>query len=37
MSSPDRRTLISDTAIATVAAAGLRGLTHRAIDTAAGL
>ncbi|MFD9408684.1 TetR/AcrR family transcriptional regulator [Streptomyces sp. NPDC059989] len=37
MSSPDRRTLISDTAIATVAAAGLRGLTHRAIDSAAGL
>ncbi|MER5808788.1 TetR family transcriptional regulator [Streptomyces sp. NPDC002033] len=37
MSSPDRRTLIADTAIATVAAAGLRGLTHRAIDTAAGL
>ncbi|MGW1494514.1 TetR/AcrR family transcriptional regulator [Streptomyces sp. NPDC002402] len=37
MSSPDRRTLIADTAIATVATAGLRGLTHRAIDTAAGL
>ncbi|MFJ6718457.1 TetR/AcrR family transcriptional regulator [Streptomyces sp. NPDC091259] len=37
MSTPDRRTLIADTAIATVAAAGLRGLTHRAIDTAAGL
>ncbi|WP_457028550.1 TetR/AcrR family transcriptional regulator [Kitasatospora sp. P5_F3] len=37
MSSLDRRTLIADTAIATVAAAGLRGLTHRAIDTAAGL
>ncbi|MET3984333.1 TetR family transcriptional regulator [Streptomyces sp. PvR034] len=34
---PDRRTLIADAAIATVAAAGLRGLTHRAIDTAAGL
>ncbi|MEV7272103.1 TetR/AcrR family transcriptional regulator [Streptomyces bacillaris] len=34
---PDRRDLIADTAIATVAAAGLRGLTHRAIDTAAGL
>ncbi|MFC9294068.1 TetR/AcrR family transcriptional regulator [Streptomyces sp. NPDC057011] len=37
MSSPDRRTLIADTAIATLAVAGLRGLTHRAIDTAAGL
>ncbi|MFJ6794983.1 TetR/AcrR family transcriptional regulator [Streptomyces sp. NPDC091268] len=37
MSTTDRRTLIADTAIATVAAAGLRGLTHRAIDTAAGL
>ncbi|MFF5446273.1 TetR/AcrR family transcriptional regulator [Streptomyces sp. NPDC012888] len=37
MSSADRRTLIADTAIATVAAAGLRGLTHRAVDSAAGL
>ncbi|WP_411103242.1 TetR/AcrR family transcriptional regulator [Streptomyces sp. cmx-4-9] len=37
MSTPDRRTLIADTAIATVASAGLRGLTHRAVDTAAGL
>lgn len=37
MSTPDRRTLIADTAIATVAAAGLRGLTHRAVDSAAGL
>ncbi|MFG2873637.1 TetR/AcrR family transcriptional regulator [Streptomyces sp. NPDC048337] len=37
MSTPDRRTLIADTAIATLATAGLRGLTHRAIDTAAGL
>ncbi|MGW6874035.1 TetR/AcrR family transcriptional regulator [Streptomyces xanthophaeus] len=37
MSTADRRTLIADTAIATVAAAGLRGLTHRAVDTAAGL
>ncbi|MFF1556254.1 TetR/AcrR family transcriptional regulator [Streptomyces sp. NPDC058279] len=37
MSTSDRRTLIADTAIATVAAAGLRGLTHRAIDTAAAL
>lgn len=37
MSSPDRRTLIADTVISTVAAQGLRGLTHRAVDTAAGL
>ncbi|MEU8436141.1 TetR family transcriptional regulator [Streptomyces sp. NPDC029216] len=34
---PDRRTLIADTAIALVAAGGLRGLTHRAVDGAAGL
>ncbi|MGW9301963.1 TetR/AcrR family transcriptional regulator [Streptomyces cyaneofuscatus] len=34
---PDRRDLIADTAISTVASAGLRGLTHRAVDTAAGL
>ncbi|MEV7547029.1 TetR family transcriptional regulator, partial [Streptomyces sp. NPDC089915] len=34
---PDRRTLIADTAIALVAASGLRGLTHRAVDGAAGL
>ncbi|MCX5379939.1 TetR/AcrR family transcriptional regulator [Streptomyces sp. NBC_00091] len=34
---PDRRTLIADTAIALVAAAGLRGLTHRAVDGAAAL
>ncbi|MFB7255652.1 TetR/AcrR family transcriptional regulator [Streptomyces nojiriensis] len=33
----DRRTLIADTAIDLVAAAGLRGLTHRAVDGAAGL
>ncbi|MFF5703095.1 TetR/AcrR family transcriptional regulator [Streptomyces sp. NPDC012794] len=33
----DRRTLIADTAIALVAAAGLRGLTHRAVDGAAAL
>ncbi|MFC9810459.1 TetR/AcrR family transcriptional regulator [Streptomyces virginiae] len=33
----DRRTLIADTAIGLVAAAGLRGLTHRAVDAAAGL
>ncbi|WP_051806675.1 TetR/AcrR family transcriptional regulator [Streptomyces sp. NRRL F-2664] len=32
-----RRTLIADTAIGLVAAAGLRGLTHRAVDAAAGL
>ncbi|MFE9841622.1 TetR/AcrR family transcriptional regulator [Streptomyces goshikiensis] len=37
MSTPDRRTLIADTAIDLVAAAGLRGLTHRAVDSAAGL
>ncbi|MEU4353881.1 TetR/AcrR family transcriptional regulator [Streptomyces virginiae] len=35
--SADRRTLIADTAIGLVAAAGLRGLTHRAVDAAAGL
>ncbi|MEU1818925.1 TetR family transcriptional regulator [Streptomyces roseifaciens] len=34
---PDRRTVIADTAISLVAAAGLRGLTHRAVDGAAGL
>ncbi|MFJ7265200.1 TetR/AcrR family transcriptional regulator [Streptomyces sp. NPDC099050] len=33
----DRRTLIADSAIGLVAAAGLRGLTHRAVDGAAGL
>lgn len=33
----DRRTLIADTAIALVADGGLRGLTHRAVDGAAGL
>lgn len=33
----DRRTLIADTAIDLVAAAGLRGLTHRAVDAAARL
>ncbi|WP_405445843.1 TetR/AcrR family transcriptional regulator [Streptomyces erythrochromogenes] len=40
MSTPppaDRRTLIADTAIGLVAAAGLRGLTHRAVDGAAAL
>ncbi|PKV89738.1 TetR/AcrR family transcriptional regulator [Streptomyces sp. TLI_146] len=36
-STPDRRTVIADTAIGLVAAAGLRGLTHRAVDSAAGL
>ncbi|MFC5144723.1 TetR/AcrR family transcriptional regulator [Streptomyces aureoversilis] len=36
-SAPDRRTVIADTAIGLVAAAGLRGLTHRAVDGAAGL
>ncbi|MFF2786013.1 TetR/AcrR family transcriptional regulator [Streptomyces sp. NPDC058049] len=34
---PDRRTLIADTAIDLVAAGGLRGLTHRAVDGAAEL
>ncbi|MEU9143308.1 TetR family transcriptional regulator [Streptomyces sp. NPDC048349] len=34
---PDRRTLIADTAIDLVAAGGLRALTHRAVDAAAGL
>ncbi|WP_217241531.1 TetR/AcrR family transcriptional regulator [Streptomyces sp. AC555_RSS877] len=37
MSTPDRRDLIADAAISTVATAGLRGLTHRAVDAAAGL
>jgi DNA-binding transcriptional regulator YbjK len=37
VSLPDRRDLIADAAISTVASAGLRGLTHRAVDTAAGL
>ncbi|MFF5637021.1 TetR/AcrR family transcriptional regulator [Streptomyces sp. NPDC012825] len=37
MTLPDRRNLIADAAIGTVAAAGLRGLTHRAVDAAAGL
>ncbi|MDQ0985840.1 TetR/AcrR family transcriptional regulator [Streptomyces sp. V2I9] len=37
MASPDRRTLIADTAIGLVAAVGLRGLTHRAVDAAAAL
>ncbi|MFE2167109.1 TetR/AcrR family transcriptional regulator [Streptomyces sp. NPDC059447] len=35
--STERRTLIADTAIDLVAAAGLRGLTHRAVDGAARL
>jgi DNA-binding transcriptional regulator YbjK len=34
---PDRRTLIADAAIATLAAEGMRGFTHRAVDRAAGL
>jgi DNA-binding transcriptional regulator YbjK len=33
----DRRTLIADAAIATIAREGLRGVTHRAVDRAAGL
>lgn len=36
-SAPDRRTLIADAAIGLVSSAGLRGLTHRAVDGAAGL
>ncbi|MFD0375540.1 TetR/AcrR family transcriptional regulator [Streptomyces sp. NPDC127112] len=36
-SATDRRTLIADTAIGLVASSGLRGLTHRAVDAAAGL
>jgi DNA-binding transcriptional regulator YbjK len=34
---PDRRTRIADAAIVTIARAGLRGVTHRAVDRAAGL
>ncbi|MFF7181139.1 TetR/AcrR family transcriptional regulator [Streptomyces sp. NPDC008121] len=37
MDTRDRRTLIADAAITTVARAGLRGLTHRAVDAAADL
>lgn len=33
----DRRSLIADAAIATLAGEGMRGLTHRAVDRAAGL
>jgi DNA-binding transcriptional regulator YbjK len=33
----DRRTLIADATIATIARDGMRGLTHRAVDRAAGL
>jgi hypothetical protein len=32
-----RRALIADTAISTLARDGMRGLTHRAVDRAAGL
>jgi DNA-binding transcriptional regulator YbjK len=35
--SGDRRTIIADTVIAVLASSGARGLTHRAIDAAAGL
>lgn len=35
--SPDRRTRIADAAIATLAAVGTRGLTHREVDRAADL
>ncbi|MER6298236.1 TetR family transcriptional regulator C-terminal domain-containing protein [Kitasatospora sp. NPDC001539] len=34
---PDRRTALADAAIAVLADAGVRGLTHRAVDAAAGL
>ena len=34
---PDRRTEIADAAVAIVAAKGLKGLTHRAVDAQAGL
>ncbi|MFE6866734.1 TetR/AcrR family transcriptional regulator [Kitasatospora sp. NPDC057692] len=34
---PQRQTLIADTAVALIAERGLRGLTHRAVDEAAGL
>ncbi|WP_030340650.1 TetR/AcrR family transcriptional regulator [Streptomyces sp. NRRL S-1022] len=33
----DRRTLLADTAISVLAGTGMRGLTHRAVDRAAGL
>jgi DNA-binding transcriptional regulator YbjK len=33
----DRRTLITDAAVTTLAAEGMRGFTHRAVDRAAGL
>jgi DNA-binding transcriptional regulator YbjK len=33
----DRRTVLADTAIAVLADTGMRGLTHRAVDRAAGL
>ncbi|UNO38708.1 TetR/AcrR family transcriptional regulator [Streptomyces sp. MST-110588] len=35
--SPSRRELVADTALALLAERGLRGLTHRAVDEAAGL
>ncbi|GAA2045375.1 TetR/AcrR family transcriptional regulator [Agromyces tropicus] len=34
---PDRRTILADTALALVAADGLKALTHRAVDAAAGV
>jgi DNA-binding transcriptional regulator YbjK len=37
MGAEARRTLIADSAIATLAARGSRGLTHRAVDVSAGL
>jgi len=37
MTVPDRKILILDTTLAVIAGAGLDGLTHRAVDAAAGL
>lgn len=37
MTAPDRRTRIAETALAVVAERGLKGLTHRAVDAAAGV
>jgi DNA-binding transcriptional regulator YbjK len=37
MDTPDRKTLIADAAIALLAGGGAKGLTHRAVDTQAGL
>jgi DNA-binding transcriptional regulator YbjK len=37
MTAPDRKTLIADAAIALLGTVGAKGLTHRAVDAAAGL